>query len=40
VPLKQQVTGGEMGEKEKQKDLDTIKTGRTGDPRLVRKRRM
>ena len=32
----QQVSGGEMEEKEKQKDVGTMKRGRTGDTKVVR----
>jgi hypothetical protein len=32
----EQVSGGEMEEKEKQKDAGTMKTGRTGHSRVVR----
>ena len=32
----EQVSGGEMEEKEKQKDVGTMKRGRTGDLRVVR----
>ena len=32
----EQVSGGEMEEKEKQKDVGTMKRGRTGDRRVMR----
>jgi hypothetical protein len=34
--LKNQVSGGKMGEKEKQKDVGARKRGKTGDLRVVK----
>jgi hypothetical protein len=36
----EQGSGGEMEEKEKQKDVGTMKRGRTGDSRVVRNKLM